>query len=88
MKVIIGTYVGYFAFERAQKYIKLVLRRNKYACTVGAENNTKFIYLGLNIHQYENLSISIDQISYNNSINFIETYAENKLKKEDLCNDI
>ena len=54
---------------------------------VGTKNGAEFSYLGLNTQQYENHSISIDQISYINSIKCIEIDAKKKLQKEDQIND-
>ena len=47
----------------------------------------KFVYLGLNIQQYQNYSISVDQISYVNNIDCVEKDAKRKADKNDMLTD-
>ena len=51
------------------------------------ENEIKFVYLGFNIQQYQNYSISVDQI-YINNIDCVEMDAERKADKNDMLTDI
>ena len=48
----------------------------------------KFVYLRLNIQQYQNYSISVDQISYINNNDCVEMDAKRKANKNDMLTDI
>ena len=46
-----------------------------------------YVYLGLNIQQYQNYSVSVDQISYINNIDCVEMDAKRKADKNDMLTD-
>ena len=48
----------------------------------------KFVYLRLNIQQYQNYSISVDQTSYINNNDCVEMDAKRKANKNDMLTDI
>ena len=55
---------------------------------VGSEYITAFCYLGLNIEQFDDYSILIDQISYINMIKEIDLMKERKAMKDTPLNNI
>ena len=86
---IICTHINDFIYGGNKLFNEPIIRRNiKKKFTIGTENEIKFVYLGLNIQQYQNYSISVDQISYINNIDCVEMDAKRKAGKNDMLTDI
>ena len=66
---------------------QIIRNIKKEKVTIGTENEMKFVYLGLNIQQYQNYSISVDQISFVNNIDCVEKDAKRKADKNDMLTD-
>ena len=83
---IICTHVDDFIFGRDKLFNEQI--RNIKKITIGIESEITFVYLGLNIQQYQNYSISVDQISYNNNVEYVEMDAKRKADKSDMVTNI
>ena len=88
LQSIICTHVDNVIYGGNKIFKEQIIRNIKKKFTIGTENEIKFVYLGLNIQQYQNYSISIDQISYINNIDCVEMDAKRKADKNDMLTDI